>query len=238
MASAAAAETDVVILCGGLGTRLGNLPPDRPKPMADIGGKPFLEHLVDQAEGAGFRRFILCVGYRAESVIEHFSARQDVAIEFSREEAPLGTGGALKLAEPLCRGKTFLLMNGDSYCPIDLQGFLAFHGCRPGVATIAAVEAGDRQDGGVVEISPAGRVVRFAEKAVPEGKAWLNAGIYALDRRVFGFIPAGRIQSLEKDAFPRLLAAGVFAFPARAPLYDIGTPERLEAFRRAMAPRH
>lgn len=229
------APPDVVILCGGLGTRLRAVVSDRPKPMADVGGKPFLELLIDEAERQGFKRFILCVGHRAEFIRDYFSGRQDVAIEFSEEPEPLGTGGALKLCETLLETPTTLVLNGDSFCAVDLRGFLTFHRVQHGVATIAVVDAGERRDGGVVHVSPSGRVVRFAEKAQPEGRAWLNAGIYALERRVFALIPEGRASSLEKDVFPVLVPKGLYAFPSTKPLHDIGTPERLEEFRRLLA---
>ncbi|MBI5202852.1 MAG: nucleotidyltransferase family protein [Elusimicrobia bacterium] len=230
----AVSEIPVVILCGGLGTRLRSVTGEhRPKPMADVGGKPFLEFLIDGAERQGFARFVLCVGHKAEVIRDFFDGRQDVAIEYSEEPEPLGTGGALKLASRLVDGHVFLAMNGDSYCPVDLAGLLNFHRAQRGAATLAVVDAGERRDGGLVDVSPAGRVVKFTEKAAPQGRAWLNAGIYAFERRVLDAIPAGAC-SLEKDVFPKLVPKGFYAFPSTKPLYDIGTPERLETFRAAM----
>ncbi len=228
-------DTQVVILCGGLGTRLRAVTGEhRPKPMADVGGKPFLEFLIDDAERQGFQRFILCVGYRAQVIRDHFEGRQDVAIEYSEEAEPLGTGGALKLAERFVDSPVFLVMNGDSYCPVDLTGLLTFQKMQRGIGTLAVVDAGERRDGGLVDVSPSGRVARFVEKAAPAGRAWLNAGIYAFERRVFDSIAAGAAVSLEGDVFPALVPKGFYAFPSTKPLYDIGTPERLETFRKAV----
>lgn len=227
-------DVEVVILCGGLGTRLRPVLADRPKPMADVGGKPFLELLIDDAERQGFRRFVLCVGHGAEFIKDFFRGRQDVAIAFSEEREPLGTGGALKLAEGSVEGPTFLALNGDSYLAADLAGFLTYHRGRRGIGTIAVVDAGGRRDGGLVDVGAGGRIARFSEKASPAARAWLNAGVYAFERRLFESIPAGRACSLERDVFPTLIPKGLYAFPSTKPLYDIGTPERLELFRRAV----
>ncbi len=96
-------DTDVIILCGGLGTRLKSAVPDRPKPMALIGDKPFLEILINWAGAQGFARFILAVGHKAGMVREHFSKRAGREYVFSEEPQPLGTAGALKLCAALRR---------------------------------------------------------------------------------------------------------------------------------------
>lgn len=222
---------DAVILCGGLGTRLRSVLSDRPKPMADVGGKPFLERLIDWAVGQGVRRFILCVGHQARAIKDHFRGFSAAAIEFSEEAEPLGTGGALKLCEPLCRKDLTLVLNGDSFCPIDLSRLEKFHRRHGGAATVAAVPGGERSDGGALSIDARGAITAFQEKAPSQGKL-INAGIYAFDRRIFELIPAGKACSLEREILPGLIGTGLSAYTEDRPLYDIGTPERLELFRR------
>jgi len=229
----APADADVVILCGGLGTRLGPALAGLPKPLAPIGDKAFLDLLLEQAGRRGFTRFILCVGHKASEIERRYRGGGGREILFSRETTPLGTAGALKLCEPLRRGRTSLVMNGDSFCDFDPRDLLAAHALGGGPATIAVVPAAGRTDGGFIELAENGDIARFSEKT--EAARHINAGVYALDSAVWREIPAGRPCSLETEIFPSLLGRGLRGWVAPAELYDIGTPERLEAFRRLRA---
>ena len=233
--SAAAAPADAIILCGGLGTRLGKTLGDVPKPMAMIGGEPFLQILVDQAAKHGFKRFIFCVGHRAEAVEAHFRDGHGLTFVFSREPQPLGTGGALKLCEPLRRGPLSLVMNGDSFCDMNLAGLLEFAERRGGAGAIGAAPAGGRVDGGFIDSSADGRITAFRERE-PGASSRINAGLYILGPAAFSAMPSGKPCSLEREIFPALLDAGLFVYPIETMVHDIGTPERLESFRRLMNP--
>jgi NDP-sugar pyrophosphorylase family protein len=224
------AETDVVVLCGGLGTRLQGVLGATPKPMAPIAGKPFLEILVDAAARRGFRRFILCVGHGADEIERHFRDGEGRTFLFSREPSALGTAGALKLGEPLLRAGVALVMNGDSFCDLDLGALIEFHARRGGRGALAVAKSEGRTDGGSIEFGSDQRITAFHEKT-PGVSAYINAGVYALSRAAVAGIPGGRPCSLEREVFPALLDAGLYAYPVEAPLYDIGTPERLERFR-------
>jgi len=220
-----------VVLCGGLGTRLRSAVPDRQKTMAKVGEKPFLDILLDWAAGHGVRRFVLCTGYKADQVEDHFKARADVSVVFSHETNPLGTGGAVRHALPLLGGQPALVLNGDSFCPLDLRSFHDFHKRGGGAASLAVVEPGARRDGGFLELGPGGRVLSFEEREHRAGRV-LNAGVYLLEHEALITIPTEPC-SLEKDVLPRLLARGVYASKTAAPLYDIGTPERWRTFQDA-----
>ena len=117
----------VVILAGGLGTRLKDTVPDLPKPMAPIKGRPFLEYQMDFWMNQGINRFILSVGYLSDIIINHFSYKYRGAIlEYSIESNPLGTGGALiqalkNLSEPV------LVINGDTFFQVQLKKLMKFH---------------------------------------------------------------------------------------------------------------
>ncbi len=227
------ARIDVVVLCGGLGTRLQAVAADRPKPMVAVGGRPFLELLLEAVAEHGFRRFVLCVGYKSDIIKKaHFGHGQRLEIVFSEEQEPLGTAGALKHGEPLTRSDLVVVMNGDSYCPLDLKGLLAFHGRHGGIGTIAAVPVEARTDGGFIELSDDQRIVAFKENVTSSRARHLSAGVYAFGREIFRQIPEGRRCSLEGEVLPSLLDRGLYAYVTTAPLYDIGTPARLEAFRR------
>ncbi|MEK7656220.1 MAG: sugar phosphate nucleotidyltransferase [Elusimicrobiota bacterium] len=231
---------DVVLLCGGLGTRLRAVIGDGQKTMAPTPKGPFLAVLVRWAAERGFRRFIFCTGHHGDSVESHFSLNREkrdsvyrdlgLSFAFSREESPLGTGGALRQALPMLKSPAVLVLNGDSHCPMDPARLLRFHEERGGTASVVVVEPGERRDGGFIKVGPGDRVLSFQEK-VPDPSCFLNAGIYAFERETLDSLPPGP-SSLERDLFPSLLDRGVFACKASERLWDIGTPERLEEFRR------
>ena len=227
---------EALILCGGLGTRLQAVVSDRPKPLADVGGRPFLDFLVSWAARQGLTRIVLSIGYKAELIRESFAKpRQALEVLFCEEKTPLGTGGALALALPMLSQEPVLVMNGDTFCDVRLADFTAFHAGKKGIASMVAARAADRKDGGVMRLGADDRVEAFEEKRALPGAAWINAGVLALSRDALKLLPQGRAFSLETEIFPQLLTRGFFAFKTDKPLYDIGTPERLEAFRRDLA---
>ena len=123
----ATSEIDVLILCGGAGSRLRPLISDRPKGMALIKGRPFLDIRVDDLLKQGFERFILCVGHLKEQIIDHFKARNDADFKFSEEGLLLGTGGAIQNALSMVYSNPVLILNGDSICAVNFGELLQFH---------------------------------------------------------------------------------------------------------------
>lgn len=226
-----ARDTDVIILCGGRGTRLGALTDDIPKPLVEIHGKSFLEILIDAAAQHGFTRFILATGYKGEKIEEVFRNGKKHRILFSREPEPLGTGGGLLFSARQIQSENFLVMNGDSLCAADLGSLLAFHGERTGLATVTVTPAEEsRTDGGYLSIGANHKILSFEEKKFAPGR-FINAGIYVLNRKILARIPQGKTCSLEKEIFPALRPEEIHAFVTNQKLFDIGTPERLETFR-------
>ena len=133
-------QIPAVLLVGGMGTRLQPALPSTPKPLAPVGGVPFLELLVLQVRSQGIRRLVLCTGHRAEQIEEVFGdgRKWDMAIEYSRESRPLGTAGALKFAERLLMPwAEFLVMNGDSFLELDFPKFELFHREHGGLLSMA-----------------------------------------------------------------------------------------------------
>lgn len=217
---------DVVILCGGKGTRLQAVVSDRPKPMAAVNDKPFLELLMDYVAGYGFGRFVLCAGYMGEMIRDHFAARKlpyEVAVSIETE--PLDTAGAVKNAEALIKSGRFLAMNGDSIVRADLKAFAACHEARRPLASLAAAKKEDASAFGTLDVDGNGKLLAFREKAAA-ASGLVNAGIYIFERQVLADIPPGRRYSLERDLFPALAAkGGVNVFEVPGELIDIGTPE-------------
>ena len=222
-------DIDVVILCGGLGKRLQGVIQDRPKPMAEIQGSPFLDILIDYVAHHGFTRFILCAGYKGDFIRKHYEHRKGkLAFFVSMEDRPLGTAGAIKNAESIIVSDPFLVLNGDSLCEIDLEDFLRFHGFKKAFLCIALASMRRPTDYGIITLDENRRVIRFDEKLPVEDNRLVNAGIYLCDRKILAEIPSGEKQSLEYDLLPRILDKGIYGYITEKILLDIGTPERLE----------
>lgn len=227
-------DVDVVVLCGGLGTRLRPVVADRPKPMAPVRGRPFLEYVVDSIAARGFTRFVFCVGHMPQVIVRNFSGYRGLDVLFSEETELLGTAGALKLCEPLIAGSRMLIVNGDSICALDYGELVDVHCARGTVMTTALAVDDERRDGGFVRLAPNGLIEAFQEKDRDEGTPYINAGIHVAERSIFELMASGVKCSLEKDVIPRLLGRGVAGYVTTEPCYDIGTPERLKSFERAM----
>jgi D-glycero-alpha-D-manno-heptose 1-phosphate guanylyltransferase len=223
--AAALDRIPVAILAGGLGTRLRPAIGDRAKVVADVDGRPFLRHLLDQVAASGFRDIVLCVGWRADEVEAALGAAHGpLRLRYSREAEPLGTGGALRLALPLLDAPDVLVMNGDSFCEVDLAAAWAWHRARRAEATLVAIEVPDASRYGRVEIDAEDRVRRFVEKQQDGAAGWINAGIYLLARARLAALPSGRALSLERDVLPGWIAAALYGYRVRGRFIDIGTP--------------
>jgi len=220
-------DTIAVLLVGGAGTRLRSVVSSLPKPMAPVGSRPFLELLVRQLRHHGIRRVVMCTGYLADQIENEFGDGHnlDVKITYSRELLPMGTAGAVKLAQTCLRDATdFFVMNGDSFLEVDFRQFLRFHREHCGLASMAVSRVPNAHRYGTVRVDPTGRVSGFAEKTGSEVAGLVNAGVYVFDRSVLEYIPEGA-GSLERDVFPQLLGRGMYAMEQHGLFIDIGTPE-------------
>ena len=216
-----------LLLVGGLGKRLRPVVASRPKPLAQVGGNSFLNLLVGQLRQQGFRNLVMCTGYLGEQIEAEFGngASRDVTIEYSQEMVPMGTGGAVKLAETLLEGtEEFLVMNGDSFIEVDFNRLIQFHRSHGGLASLAVLHVEDSARFGTVHMDSVGRVTGFSEKTGQEGAGVVNAGVYVFERALLSCLPEGP-SSLEKDVFPRVLEQGVYALEQQGMFIDIGTPE-------------
>lgn len=221
-------EIDVVILCGGLGTRLKPVVSDRPKVLAKIGEKTFLDILIDGLTKQGFKNIILCVGYLKGQIKNHFDCDKDYNIMFSEEEEPLGTGGALIKAKPLIKSNPFVVMNGDSICNMNFMEFFKFHTSKKGILSMVLARSKAVQDFGNVMLDSSQRITSFKEKVACKDECLINAGIYIMQKEVFSYMPDKNHFSLEYDLFPRLVDSNCYGFIIEDELIDIGTPERYE----------
>ncbi len=223
----------LVVLAGGLGTRLRGIITDRPKPMAPINGRPFLEHLLRALRAQGFTRALLCVGYKGEMIAAHFGdgAALGMDIAYAREQgdALLGTAGALRHAAQRLES-TFMLVNGDTFVDGDLTALVSGHAAGGATVTMGLVRVPDAGRFGAVALGADGAITRFAEKS-SAAEGLINAGVYVIDKTVLAEFPDRSPLSLERDIFPALAAQGrLRGAILGGAMIDIGTPESYAAF--------
>ncbi len=214
------------ILAGGLGTRLRSVVKDRPKVLAEIHGRPFMAYLLDQLSTNGLKTVVLCTGYLGEQIrCEFGNSYGSMDLVYSQEAAPLGTGGALRLALPLFQADPILVMNGDSFCQMDLRAFWDWHRSVRGEASLALVKIANSTRYGQVRVDADGTVLSFVEKASRGDPCWVNAGIYLVTRDLIGNVPENRPISLEREIFPAWVGKGLYGYRSDGRFLDIGTPE-------------
>jgi len=227
----------VFVLAGGLGARLRARFGDVPKPLVPLGGRPFLARQLEWLGRHRLRDVVLCVGYGADRVESALGdgASLGVRLFYAREEEPMGTGGALKLAEPFVDGPA-LVVNGDTLPEIDPWALERARWEKGAAGALALFRCGDASARGRVESDAEARVTGFVEKdAEARGPAWVNGGVYAFAPALWSWIPAGK-SSLERDVLPRLAGTGhLVAYRADGAFYDIGTPEGWERAERRFA---
>lgn len=219
-----------LILAGGMGTRLRPLTCSRPKQLLPLAESTLIDYLLNQLKTAGINEVILATGQNSEDLQKVLGngAKQKVALHFSIESHPLGTAGALKLAEPLLGSdEAFLVVNGDIVSDIPFSHLIQYHNQQKANTSIALFRVKDPSRFGVVDITGNGHIRRFVEKPSP-GDApsnLINAGCYVIDPLVFDFIPANQCVSLEYDVFPILCErVGVYGWEHHGYWIDTGTP--------------
>lgn len=215
---------EAIVLAGGFGTRLRQVVPDLPKPMAPIAGRPFLEILLSTLARKGFARIVLSLGFMAEKIIAHFGdcyAGMELAYEVERQ--PLGTGGAIRAALVRCESDHVFVFNGDTYLDLevdDLESLWRFSRHL----VIVVREVPDTARFGRVEMN-GGRVSAFHEKGV-SGAGLINAGCYLMPRYALDGFPLGQNFSLETEYLTKELDRIHFdGFVTHGHFIDIGVPE-------------
>jgi dTDP-glucose pyrophosphorylase len=211
----------MVIMAGGLGTRLRPHTEDCPKPLLPVAGKPMLEHIIERAKAEGFHRIVLAINYLGHMIEEHFGdgSRWQVQIEYLREGSPLGTAGAIALLDPR-PSLPFLVSNGDVLTDIRYGELLDFH-CRHGAAATMAVRLHEWQHPfGVVRTNGVD-IVGFDEK--PVARTHINAGIYVLEPASIDALNLGEACDMP-TLFGRLQDrhARTIVYPMHEPWLDVG----------------
>lgn len=219
----------VVILAGGVGSRLAEETDIRPKPMVEIGGRPILWHIMKHYAHYGLNEFVVALGYKGEEIKRYFLDYQNLSGSMTLDLAngkiethsrhceewklhlidtgsETSTGGRVKRMEQLLKDGTFMVTYGDGVSNIDLTALLKFHRSHGRIATVTAVRPPARFGGLVFN---GDMVVNFTEK--PQiGEGWINGGFLVFEPRIFEYLQDDK-SSLEADALERLAADGQLA---------------------------
>ncbi len=226
----------MVILAGGLGTRLRPLTAQLPKCMLPVGGRPFLEHQIELLRRHGIRDIVLCVGYLAEAIVDHFGDghRLGVHLSYSWErDGLLGAAGALKNAEPLLAHE-FLVTYGDSYLPLDYCSVMRRFRQSDRLALMVVYRNDNRWQPSNVAVRD-GLVVAYDKERRGDGLAYINYGLLALRKRALRLIPEGT-PCPEEEFYRQLIGRGqLLAQETSHRFYEIGSPQGLAEFRKLMA---
>jgi len=220
-----------LILVGGLGTRLRTIVSDRPKPMAMIHGKPFLEYQVEFLKKNGINDIILSTGYMGEKIEEYFNSGEKlgISIRYVKEKELLGTGGAIKNAKNML-DEQFFVLNGDSIFLIDVNNMIKFHKENHSDATLALAKVNDRSRYGNVHVDSKFQITGFVEKGNSDGRL-VSGGVYYFEKSCFQWDSLPEKFSIENDFFPKLvIEKKVFGFVSNSYFIDIGTVDDHDKF--------
>lgn len=218
---------EAIVLAGGLGTRLRSVVSEVPKPMAPVAGRPFLAYLLDRLVAQRYDHVVLATGYLHTRIEQYFgNCYRSLAVTYSQEEQPMGTGGAIRMALTHCRETSVTVLNGDTLFDISMDELYRQHQGRDAVLTIALRRVEDVSRYGAVAVDADGRIRSFVEKGKVSGSGWINGGIYILDSTLLNGWAVGMPFSFERDVMQAQYGDRAFyAQPSDAYFIDIGVPD-------------
>ena len=197
--------SDVVILCGGRGTRLQEHTQSIPKPLVEIGGEPIVWHVIQIYAAQGLRQFVLCTGYKGELIEEFVASREwppGVEVRCVDTGADTPTGGRIRQAGELLGERSFCATYADGVADIDIPRLIEAHRAHGDLATVTVVRP--ELQFGIADFDGDGRIRRFHEK--PRSEHWVNGGFFCFEHGALGYI--GEDSVLEREPLEHLAAAG------------------------------
>jgi NDP-sugar pyrophosphorylase family protein len=232
--------TQILIIAGGLGTRIAAIAKKRPKCMLEVEGRPFCEYQLELFKKQGFNDIIFCLGHLADVVMDYFEdgRKFGLNIGYSIEKEPLGTAGAVKLAEKQIDGN-FIVFYGDNFTDMKLRDFLEFHEQYKGMASINVRKKNDVSKSSSIIIINNHRITSFIEKPSGEllnrfenAEKYVNNGIYVCRREILDNIPKNKVYDFGFDLFPDMLLKGekLYGYAAESYFREIGTPQKIDLF--------
>ncbi|MEO5345703.1 MAG: sugar phosphate nucleotidyltransferase [Magnetococcus sp. YQC-9] len=221
----------VYVLAGGQGTRIrAVIGSERPKLLALLDGRPYLDYLLDWLEKTGFRRIFFGLGHLSEPIVAALAEhRGGLELGYRVEPGPLGTAGALRLAldtGDIPADRPLMILNGDSMVEVDLRRFVRAHRQAGALASLLCVPVEDGSRFGRIEADETGRILCFYEKDPDNHMPGLiNAGCYLFEPAMLEVLRQSSGPSLERDIFMGVLPFALHAVRCDAPFIDFGTPE-------------
>ncbi len=222
----------MVILCGGLATRLGDLAKNTPKSMIDIHGKPFLWYQIENLKKHDIRDIVLCVGHLSEKIIEYFGdgTKHGVNITYSHDgDKPLGPIGALKKAEPLLKD-VFFIMYGDSYLTVDYQKVYSFFKKHDKLGCMVVYKNNDKYDKSNLIVKN-NIVISYSKEKHSKNMTYIDYGTSLLRKKSLEIIPPDTFYTTGEFFSNLVKQKQLLAFEVNKRFYHIGNPEALEEFR-------
>jgi len=236
--------TKIIIVAGGLATRMRPITEEIPKCLIDINGKPLIQHQIEFFRDHDYKEMIFCVAHLSDKVKDYFGdgSKFGVKVSYVQEAKELmGTAGSVKLAEKLIgKDENFIVYYGDSLTDMDLDKFLSFHKSKGGIATVCMRE---RPEGykstSIIILDKNSKIITFLEKPSEEDllrykdeKRYINSGIYAFNRKIFDLIPKNKKYDFAKQVFPLLIEKdlGLYGYPTAEYFREIGRIEKYEKF--------
>jgi D-glycero-alpha-D-manno-heptose 1-phosphate guanylyltransferase len=217
---------EAVILAGGMGTRLRDVVKDLPKPMAPVNGKPFLHYLLGWISNfSEIDRIVISTGFRSEIISEYFGESfEGISINYAVEPKPLGTGGAIKFAFQQCTGDNILVLNGDTFFPVNLGRFMLYHENAENIMSVALKPMQDFSRYGNVACS--GDIITGFEEKKYCSEGLINGGIYLINKAFIEAQHFPEVFSFEKDVLEKLAGSSLLkCMVFDVPFIDIGIPE-------------
>ncbi len=221
-----------VVMAGGEGTRLRPLTSNRPKPLVPILGKPIAQHIIEHLARAGITEIVVTLYYLAEEIQNYFGDGADLGVKlhYFIEDTPLGTAGAVKMAEEILGDDTFLIVSGDALTDFDIEKAVLAHKTRQAEASLVLYSVSDPREFGVVITEEDGRITRFLEKP-----SWsevfsdtVNTGMYLIEPSVFALMEKGKSYDWSQDIFPKLLEQNrpLFGYVMEEYWCDVGSHDQ------------
>jgi NDP-sugar pyrophosphorylase family protein len=222
----------IAILAGGLGTRLGSLTKDTPKSMVRIRGKPFLEYQLELLKRNNLEEIVLCVGHLEDEIESYFGtgSRFGVTIEYSEEEKPLGTAGALRNAENLL-GDDFLVLNGDTYLAINYGEVIDKYELSNKSGLMVVYKNRNKYDKSNVIVNNS-LVVEYNRSIQSPDMVYIDCGLSVLDKKALVFIPSGEFFQLDSVYSELIRRQELAVFEIKTRFYEIGSKSGLKDFKR------
>jgi len=219
---------ELIILCGGSGTRLRPVLVETPKILAPVGDKTFLDYLLHYVQSIGIDRFLFCTGHLGHMIKDYIQANHsELQALFIQEEEPLGTGGAIQNALPYCSENHVLVTNGDTLHICTLNRLWETHLDAEAVCTMQSAYVDDVTRYGTVSWNDHNQVISFHEKG-QKGAGWINAGTYLLDKEKFLKRKLPVHFSFENEFLPDLVSEKSLWITRQTGYFiDIGIPEDL-----------